>query len=599
VDQQPIKVPPAPLGAGPARFERRADGALIVAPERALGAYPARLTDRLRHWAREAPDRTWMAERGADGAWTRVTYAEALRRAEAVGEALARRNLSPERPVAILSGNDLDHAVLALGAMLAGVPHAPISVPYSLASQDHAKLRHVLGLLTPGLVFCADGARFGRAIAAAVPEGMELVVARHPPEGRGATPFADLLATEPGEALRAAEARVGPDTVAKFLFTSGSTGTPKAVITTQRMLCANQQMLLESLPVLAEEPPVLLDWLPWNHTFGGSHNTGIALYNGGSLHIDGGKPAPGGFEESLRNLRDVIPTLYFNVPRGFEELVKHLRADADLRRRFFARVRMLFYSAAGLPQHVWDALEEMAVAERGKPLPMITGLGATETAPFSVVVREDCSRSGYVGLPAVGNAIKLLPPDGGDGRMEVRVRGPNVTPGYWRDEAATARAFDEEGWYRFGDALEWIEPQRPELGLRFAGRLAEDFKLSTGTFVSAGPLRAALIAAFAPFAKDAVVCAPDRGFVAAILIPEPGVEMGEAELRDRLRALATGGSSMRVERVAVLREALSMDAGEITDKGSVNQAAVRRHRAALVDSLYAETPGEGVVAASR
>jgi len=477
--------------------------------------------------------------------------------------------------------------------MLAGVPQAPISVPYSLASGDHAKLRQVLALLTPGMVFAADGARFARAIASAVPAAAELVVARHPPEGRPATLLSELLGTAPGAALHAAEAATGLDTIAKFLFTSGSTGTPKAVITTQRMLCANQQMLLEALPVLAEGgPPVLLDWLPWNHTFGGSHNVGIALYNGGTLHIDGGRPAPGGFDESLRNLREVVPTIYFNVPRGFEELVRHLRADAPLRRSFFAGVRLLFYSAEGLPQHVWDALDEMAMAERGARLPMITSLGATETAPFSLCVREDCSASGHVGLPAVGNELKLAPVGG---KMEARVRGANVTPGYWRDPEATARAFDEEGWYCFGDALDWIDAARPELGFRFDGRLAEDFKLSTGTFVSAGPLRAAIIAAFAPFAKDAVVCAPDRGFVTALLIPEAGADASEEELRARLCAMPGGGSSMRVERVAVLREPLSMDAGEVTDKGSVNQAAVRRHRAALVEALYAEPPGAGVV----
>jgi feruloyl-CoA synthase len=580
------------LGAGPVRFTHHADGALLVTPAGRLGPYPASMTDRLRHWAGLSPDRIYMAERGADGAWVSLTYAEALRRAEAVGEALLRRGLSAERPLAILSGNDLDHAVLALGAMLAGVPHAPISLPYSLASEDHAKLREVLALLTPGLVFAADGARFAKAIAAAVAPDTEVVVARHGPEGRSATSLAELLATPPGAALHAAAAKVGPETIAKFLFTSGSTGTPKAVITTQRMLTSNQQMLLEAFPFMGERPPVLLDWLPWNHTFGGSHNTGIVLYNGGTMYLDAGRPVPGGFEESLRNLREIIPSIYFNVPRGFEELVQHLRADRELRRRFFAGVEMLFYSAAGLPQHVWDALDDMALAERGTRLPMITGLGATETAPFALCVREDASASGHVGLPVPGLELKLAPVAG---KMEARLRGPSVTPGYWRNPAATRSAFDEEGWYRFGDALDWIDAARPELGFRFDGRIAEDFKLSTGTFVSAGPLRAALIAAFAPFVKDAVICAPDRNCLTALLIPEPAHPATAEQLRERLCAMAGSGSSMRIERVRVLEEPLSMDAGELTDKGSVNQAAVRRRRAALVEALYAVPPGPRVI----
>jgi feruloyl-CoA synthase len=577
------------------------DGSLLVTPLGALGAYPRRLTERLEHWAAVAPDRTLIARRdpAVGGDWRRVSYGEMLAKVRAVGQALLDRGLSAERPMAILSGNCLDQFVLTLAALHVGVPVAPVSPSYALLATDYAKLRHCLALLTPGLVFANDGARFAKAIAAAVPAGTEVL------DSAG---FAALLATAPTEALERAAAAVDPDAPAKILFTSGSTGQPKGVVNTQRMLCSNQQMLLEAFPFMGEAPPVLLDWLPWHHTFGGNHNTGIVLYNGGTLYMDDGRPVPGGFAESLRNLREIATTIYFNVPRGFEEVVHHLQSDAALRRIFFSRVRMMFYSAAGLPQHIWDELDRMALAERGEKIPMITGLGATETAPFALCVREDFSSSGAVGLPVPGLDLKLAPV--GD-KMEARVRGPSITPGYWRNPDATRAAFDEEGFYRFGDALVPIDHADLHKGFRFDGRITEDFKLSTGTWVSVGPLRAKLVAGLAPYVKDVVIAAPDRDELAAILLPEPEavskiVPAGEdaathpglrAELAKKLAVLAktATGSSQRVARATLLTAPLSLDAGEITDKGSINQRAVLARRAALVDELFASAPPPHVI----
>ncbi|MDE2574090.1 MAG: feruloyl-CoA synthase [Rhodospirillales bacterium] len=587
------------LGTLDAQFERRADGAILVRPTRPLRAYPARLTERLEHWARVAPDRVFLARREQGADWRRVTYAQAYAQTRALGQALLDRGLSAERPLAILSGNDIEHALLGLACLHVGVPYAPVSTAYSLISTDFSKLRHIVNLLTPGLVFAADGAAYGPALRAVVPPGIEWAVHANPPQGRPATGFAELLATVPTPAVEAAAARVGPDTVAKFLFTSGSTGVPKGVINTQRMLCSNQAMLLEAFPVLAEEPPVIVDWLPWNHTFGGNHNVGLILNNGGTLYIDDGKPMPGGIEESIRNLREIAPTIYFNVPKGYEELVAYLEREPELARTFFSRVKMLFYAGAGLAQHVWDALERLAVATTGERIIMMTGLGATETAPFAIVTRPDCTGSGIVGLPVPGVELKLLP---NGGKLEVRLRGPNIMPGYWRMPEVTQASFDEEGYYRIGDALAFVDEADWQKGFRFDGRISEDFKLSTGTWVSVGPLRAQLVQHLAPYVRDVVIAGHDADEVCILMLPDlaacaascPGAAdpLSDARLRDELRgrlvalARASTGSSTRVVRAAFLRAGLSIDDGEITDKGSINQRAVLASRRALVERLY-------------
>lgn len=596
-------------------IEGRADGCTVLRNPDPLRAYPERLTDRLDHWAAVVPDRTFLARRDKGGDWRRLSYAETLAKVRVLGQALLDRGLSAERPIVILSENDLEHALLGLAALHVGILHAPVSPPYSLVSSDFGKLRHVLQLMRPGLVFAASGERYGRAIAAAVPADAELVVTEAPPEDRPATLFSDLLAGTPTAAVAAAHARLDPDAATKIMFTSGSTGMPKGVIDTQRMLASNLQQIVQSLAFLEDGPPLIVDWLPWNHTFGGNHNVGIILYAGGTLYIDDGKPVPGLFAETVRNLRELAPTVYFNVPKAFEMLLPYLRAEPELRRLFFSRLQMIFYAAAALPQHIWHAFDQIAVETCGERIPIISGLGATETAPFATCCNWPMDRSGLIGLPASGLEVKLVP---NDRKLEVRVRGPNVTPGYWRQDALTRAAFDEEGFYRMGDAARFVDPARPELGLEFDGRISEDFKLTSGTWVSVGPLRARFIAHFAPYVRDVVIAGHDRDSIAAIAIldidncrplcPDLGPRATLAEvanaspLRRRLRELlgsllAHGtGSATRIERMAVLDEAPSLDAGEITDKGSINQRAVLDHRAAVVDDLYADRPSSRVIA---
>jgi len=592
--------------------ERRRDGTVVMRSTEPLQPWAHRLTDRLEHWAREAPDRVFVARReaaGADGGdahrgWRTVTYAQMLARAQAVGEALARRPLSAERPIAILSGNDLEHLTLAFGAMWAGVPYAPVSPAYSLLSQDHARLAAVLGTLTPGLVF-ASGPAYARAIAAAAPPDAEVVLAEGRLDGRETTRFAALLDTPPGERAAAAHARVGPDTVAKFLFTSGSTRQPKGVINTHRMLCANLQMIRQSFAFLQDEPPVLVDWLPWNHTFGGNHNVGIALYNGGTLYVDGGKPTAAGIGETIANLREISPTVYFNVPKGFEEIAAAMDHDEALRVSLFRRVKAFMFAGAGLPQAVWDRLDAHAERTVGERVRMLTGLGMTETAPSCTFALGTDVRAGWIGLPCPGVEAKLVPV--GD-KTEVRFRGPNVMPGYWRMPQETAEAFDDEGFYRTGDAVRFVDPADPQRGLAFDGRIAEDFKLSTGTFVSVGPLRARIVADGAPCVLDVAIAGADRDDVGVLVFGrldecralarlgrDAGVAevLGHAAVRDFFQRLvdrqwhAGSGSASRVARALVLAEPPHIDRGELTDKGSLNQRAVLAHRAAQVEQLYA------------
>jgi feruloyl-CoA synthase len=598
---------PVRLGRLEAVFSELSDGTILARNPEPLGPYPDRLTERLEHWARVAPDRLYLARRENGGDWRRVTYAEAHRDVRAIGAALVARGLSPERPIAILSGNSIEHALLALAALHVGVPFTAVSVPYSLVSTDFGKLKHIVGLIEPGMVFVDDGALYAKAIAAAVPESAELVVLGNPTNDRPSTPFESLLAGEP-HGVDEAAARVRPDTVAKLLFTSGSTGVPKGVINTQRMLCSNQQMIAQCFPFLVEEPPVLVDWTPWNHTFGGNHDFGLILYNGGTLYIDDGKPTPALIGESIRNLREISPTFYLNVPKGFEELVKYLKREPDLREKFFARVRMLFYAGAALTQHVWDELDSLAMQTIGATIQKMAGFGSTETAPFALICRPDCAHAGVVGLPAPGVEIKLAPVAD---KMEARIRGPNVTPGYWKMPAQTDAAFDEDGFYKFGDAFRWVDPARRELGFAFDGRITEDFKLATGTWVSVGPMRGRVLAALAPYAHDAVIAGINRDYVAVMIVPDlthcralcGGAEEPHdhpallAAFRERLAVLAGQGtgSASRVARAMILREPPNIDAGEITDKGSLNQRAVLARRAALVDDLYADPPPPHVI----
>ncbi len=596
---------PLPLGGSlEANFALRVDGSTLVTSTEALQTYPVRLTDRLLHWAATSPDHTLAAQRDAAGEWRRLSYAQALQSARCIAQSLLDLGLSQERPVAILSDNDLEHLLLSLGAMLAGVPFAPISPAYSTLSQDHGKLRHVMGVLTPGLVFASNAAAYARAIAAAVPADVPVVLTQGRLDGRVTRHFSELLATAPSAQVDAAHAAVGPDTIVKFLFTSGSTKLPKAVINTQRMWCANQQQIVQCFPDLGRTRPVLVDWLPWNHTFGGNHNVGLILYNGGTLYIDEGKPAPQLIGQTLRNLRDISPTVYFNVPKGFEEIANAMLGDATLRQTLLARVNMFFYAGAGLAQPVWDKLDATAEATCGERIRMLTGLGMTETAPFAICANAQDVKSGHIGLPAPGVELKLVAC--GD-KVEVRYRGPNVTPGYWRAPQQTAESFDAEGFYCSGDAVKPIDAARPGRGFMFDGRIAEDFKLATGTFVSVGPLRGKVIAAGDPYVQDVVVTGIDRNEVGLLIFPRldtcralaaagstvpvadvlaaPAVREFFQRLIDALWASGTG-SATRVARALLLADPPSIDLGEVTDKGSINQRAVLTHRDALVQALH-------------
>lgn len=596
------------FGITRALLREGADGVRYLRGDAELPPYAHRMTDRLVHWAEVQPDAVFMARRerladGSTGDWRKVTYRQALHAARSIGQALLDRGLDAERPVAILGENSLEHALLALGCLYAGIPHCPVSPAYSLVSQDFDKLRHVLATLTPGMVFAPD-ARYGRAVAATVGNDVEVVLGEGELEGRATTPLSALLAVDPTPAVEAAMQATGPDTITKFLFTSGSTKLPKAVINTHRMWCANQQQMRTSMPLLAEIQPVLVDWLPWNHTFGGNHNIGLTIYNGGTLYIDDGKPTPALMGETLRNLREIAPTIYFNVPTGFEAIAHAMKADPALRRNLLSRVRMFFYSGAALAQPIWDLLHEVQEQEVGERIVMGTGLGMTESAPFAVFVTNPDVKSGHIGLPTAGMELKLVPVDG---KTEIRYKGPNVTPGYWRAPEATAECFDEEGFFRTGDAVLWIDESNPHLGLKFDGRIAEDFKLATGTFVSVGPLRAKIIAAGAPYVQDAVITGLNRNEVGALLFPTPKIRQlaphlpADAPLKDVLESAAVQdqfqdvvdalakqatGSANRVARLHLMHEAPSIDKGEVTDKGSINQRAVLKHRDALVQALH-------------
>ena len=582
-------------------------GTHYLKADQELQAYPDRLTDRFQHWATNKPDQTLFARRvklsnGTLGDWRHVTYAQAWATARNIAQALINRGLNAERPVVILSENSLEHALLALGCMVAGVPFVPTSPPYSLISQDYDKLKHVLRTVTPGMVFASD-TRYAKAIAATVSSDMEIVMNEGGIEGQQVTSFEALCQTPATSQVDAAIAATGPDTIVKFLFTSGSTKMPKAVINTQRLWCANQQQMMQSMPVLAEAPLVLVDWLPWNHTFGVNHNFGMVVFHGGTMYIDDGKPTPTLMHETLRNLREIAPTVYFNVPTGFEAIALAMKTDDLLRKTLLSRVQMFFYAGAALAQPIWDSLYESQEREIGERIVMGTGLGMTESGPFGIFVTNPNVSAGDLGVPTPGLELKLV--DMG-GKTEVRYRGPNITPGYWRNEEETKGAFDDEGFFCTGDAVKWIDETDVHLGLKFDGRIAEDFKLATGTFVSVGPLRGKIIAAGAPYVQDVVLTGINLKEVGAMVFPTPAVRalsglaadapladvLGSApvlahfqNLINELSKTATG-SANRIARMCLLSEPPTIDKGEITDKGSINQRSVLTHRADTVAALH-------------
>ena len=605
---------PVRLGALDAVLERRADGAILVRSAQTLGTYHSKLSEPLEHWAKAAPDRVFLGQRDADGRWRTLTYAQVLDQVKRIGAALLRRGLSAERPIAVISGNDIEHALLGLAAVYVGIPYAPISAAYSLMSTDFGKLRMILDLLTPGLVFASDGAAFSRAIAAGGAghrrAGGDAQSARGP-QGDAVR----RLDRRRGRGRRRRRARQGHarhhrQVPVHLRFDrkpqGGHQHPPHAVLEPGDDSAG--------FAFITDEPPVVVDWLPWSHTFGSNHNFYLVLVNGGSLYIDDGNPTPPGVPKTARNLREIAPTIYFNVPKGYEALVAHFRADDELRRNFFSRLKVLFYAGAALNQTTWDDLTQLAVETTGERIIFLSSLGSTETSPLALACTWDFDKAGNIGLPCPGVELKLVP---NEGKLEARLRGPHITPGYWRQEDLTRAAFDEEGFYKIGDALKFADPDDPGKGLLFDGRIAEDYKLSTGTWVSVGPLRARFIDHFAPYVRDVVFAGADRDDIAVLVFPDveacrklaglgaeatPAAIVAAPHVRDKFKSLLVSlaaispGSSTRVERAILMAEPPSMDKGEMTDKGSINQRSVLKNRAALVETLYADPPAANVIA---
>lgn len=575
-------------------YEHRDDGTIVMAQTGALPAHLPTLADYLDKWADAAPDRTWIARRDRGGDWRRISYGAARQQAKAIGGALLAMGLGPDRPLLILSENSLEHALLGAACFYTGIPYAPLSPAYSLVSKDHGKLREIAATLRPGALFAEDGAVFAAALAAIAAPGRAVIVRDAPPEG--ACRFDDLLAGDPALA-EAARARLTGGTVVKYLFTSGSTGAPKAVINTNAMICAMEAMVRDCYRFLETAPPVVLDWAPWNHTAAGNKVSYLVLTNGGTYYIDDGRPAPGRFDETLRNLREIPCTWYFNVPVGWDMLVEALEADAKLAETFFSRLGMMFYAGAGMAQHTWDALRRLSVQATGREVLLATGLGATETSPFALACTEVQEKAGNVGVPSRGLTMKLVPTGG---KMELRLKGPTITPGYLGDPVRTAEAFDEEGFYRMGDALRPADPDDFSKGFFFDGRVAENFKLNTGTWVAVGALRAALVDAMGGLVRDAVIVGEDAAELGALLLLSDRAQaMPEAARLEALtRALAAAakaatGSASRVRRAAILPRAPSFELGEVTEKGSLNQRAMRANNADLIAALYAG--GDGII----
>ena len=609
----PVKM--IPMASPEVEVENLGDGGVILRSPQPIGEYPDSQNAWLVAWAEETPDAIFVADRtGPNGEWRRVSYKDFLAQVKSIGQALLNRNLSVDRLVAILSDNAVDNALLLFGAMHVGIPVVPISPAYSLMSQDFGKLKYIIGMVSPGLVYVADGEKFGNALKAIDIGEVEIVVSKNSLKTGKSTLFGDLLATEPTTDVDQAYAKVGPDTIAKILFTSGSTGQPKGVINTQRMLCSNQQAMAQCWSFVSEKPPVVVDWLPWNHTFGGNFVLNMTLRNGGTIYVDGGKPAPGIIEQTVANLKDISPTIYNNVPRGFDMLLPYLESDAELRESFFKNLDVIFYAAAALTQTAWERLEVLSEKATGQRVMMLSGWGSTETAPDNTIVYWPIKKAGVIGLPIPGTEIKLVP---NEDKLEVRVRGPNIMPGYWKQEELTKEVFDEDGFYCIGDAARYEDPLDPRKGIVFDGRVSENFKLSTGTWVSVGNLRTTVVAAADNVIQDAVIAGHDRDEIGILVFPNivgcralcPDLAE-EAPLDEVIeqpsvrQALVEGlqshninnpGSSTRIMRALIMTEPPNIDANEITDKGYMNQRAVLSRRAGMVEILFADTGGNIVI----
>lgn len=602
------------LGPYEATVQRRDDGAFILECADPLQDFNPAYNALLTRWAEQRPDQTFLAWRGKDGEWEHLTYGRALALVRPLAQYLLGQGLSAEKPLLILSENSAEHALLMLAAIHVGIPFVPLSPAYSLLAPGAERVIHAAKLLTPGLVFAQDAARYANAIERAIPADTPLLFAEGGILGRDCTLLADALKTTPTPAVDAAYAAVQPDTILKFLFTSGSTKMPKAVINTHGMMTSNQQMYIQCYPYLRDDPPVLMDWMPWHHTAAGNNNLGNVLVHGGTMYIDNGKPTETGMAETLRNLRDVAPTIYYSVPKGLEILAHAMRQDAKLRDHFFSRLRLIFPCGAALPGPLKQAIDDLAIASCGVRIPMTMGLGMTETAPFAVSAHLPDWQAGVIGIPAPGCTLKLAPVDG---KLEVRYRGPNITPGYWRQPDTTAEAFDDEGFFCSGDAATFLDDNAPEKGLRFDGRIAEDFKLASGTWVSVGNLRMQVISIGAPYIHDVALTGHDKDELGMLVFLTPiaaelaglpdNTPMAEIARHPKVRAWAQSlldtmardakGSSQRIARALVLERPAAMEDNEMTDKGSINQRNVLKTRALDVDKLYEATPPDDVLVA--
>jgi len=596
--------------------EVRPDGSILMRSTEVLEPTAHRLTGHLAHWAKVRPDKIFLAQpsRKISDEWESLTYSEVFKKVINISQALLNRNLTTQRPVVVLSGNSIEHALIALACLHVGIPFSALAPAYSLRSVEFDKLKHIFRLLTPGLVFVNDARQYERALEI-VAGSAEIVGITRPNGNLNFTPLSNLLETTDTHAVVEAHEAIQPNSIAKILFTSGSTGIPKGVINTYENLTVNLQQIAQTFPFLRDEDLELVDWLPWNHTFGGNHNFGIALFNGGTFYIDDGNPTPEGIQRTVRNLKGRKPTTYFNVPKGFEMLLPFLRNDTSFRKDFFSRLKMLFYAGAGMAQHVWDALEELSVETTGKKIMIGTGLGCTESCPSALFASKPGGFSGLLGVPVPGLELKLV---NQQGKLEARYRGKNIFPGYWRQPELTAQSFDDEGFYCTGDALQFVDENDPSKGMIFNGRIAEDFKLSTGTWVSVGVIKAQLIAEGNGLIQDAVITGHDKAFVGAIIFPDlnycisrfkikgevtPATLAENPELLKAVQTVLTRmarkstGSSTLIKRATIADFSLSLDKGEITDKGSLNQHFILDNHADVVKKIYMQNIEMGIVEA--
>ena len=595
--------------------ERHVNGTVFLYSNIELEPHPFRLTEKLKFWAETTPDNIFIGQRDNAGIWRNLTYKETFNAVRCIAEALLKKDVSPTRPIAILSENSIEHALLALAALHIGIPYSPVSPAYSLKSTDFVKLKHVINLLTPGLIFVQNFKKYKKALAAVAKDVAVISMGRPSPD-LNFTPFDDLCLATPTTKVEEAFSRITPSTIAKILFTSGSTGEPKGVINTHENISTNWQQITQTFPFLKEADLELIDWLPWNHTFGGNHNFGIALYNGGAIYLDDGDPTAKGIAATVANLKQRSPTIYFNVPKGFESLLPYFKEDQHLRQQFFSKLKMLFYAGASLPQRVWNAWEDLAVETIHEKIIISTGLGCTESCPSALFLTEAGGFAGWLGTPVPGLQLKLTPCNG---KFEARYKGKNIFPGYWREPWLTAKAFDEEGFYCTGDALRFVDVNNIQKGLIFDGRLAEDFKLNTATWVHTSVLRSQLILAGKGLIHDAVITGHDREFIGAIIFPgiaycksltgeqnlsyqqiikHPAVKHKLREVLTELAVKSTGSSNL-VQRGLFANFLLNMDSGEITDKGTINQKLVLLHHPETIQKMYSATIENEVIDVTR